>query len=102
MQRMTVLSVVVHLLTSSGAWAQVAPPLGNQGLPRAPAAAAAGGEHYHGAISSAWLGQGSLSPVFSYEIISWFKGQARDEHHQLLLALLRHVGDERFALALGG
>jgi hypothetical protein len=102
MRRIIAFSIVAQLVNGFPAAAQERPPAGNQDPPSAPAAVAVGGERYRALISNAWRGQGSLPPVFSYELIGWFKGPAREEHHQVLLALLRHLGDDRFGLALRG
>ncbi len=103
MRRLIVISLVVQVLYVSGAWSQVGAPPRNGRPPEAPAAAAAGGAGYLDVIDRAWRGVGlGIGAVLGYEVFGRFQGRARDEHRQVLLALLRHLGDERFSLALGG
>src|SRR2546426_1060726 len=102
-RRLVVISLVVQFLYVSGAPGQVGSLSTNGRPPEAPAAAAAGGAGYLDVIDRAWQGNGmSIGAALVYEAYGRFQGRARDEHRQVLLALLRHLGDERFALAVGG
>jgi len=103
MRHLGVISLGVHFLFVSGARGQVGAPSANDHPPEAPAAAAAGGTGYLDVIDRAWRGNGmGIGAVLGFEVFGRFSGQARDEHRQVLLALLRHLGDERFSLALDG
>ncbi len=99
MRRLVVISLGVQFFFVSGARGQVDSSLTS----KAPAVAAAGGAGYLDVIDRAWRGNGmGIGAALGYEVFGRFSGQARDEHRQVLLALLRHLGDERFSLALGG
>jgi len=103
MRRLVVVSLAVQFLHASSARGQVDSSFKSGHLPETPTAAAAGGARYLEVISRAWLGNGmGIGAAFGFEVFGRFSGRARDEHHQVLLALLRHLGDERFSLALGG
>ena len=74
--------------------------------PKAPAAvqeAHEWGELYESILADAWAGDtNALGAMFGYEDQAAFHGKAVGEHHRVLWALLQHLGDERFATALGG
>ncbi len=101
--RLLVISLVVQFGHVSAARGQGGLPSTSGRPPEAPAAAAAGGAQYLDVIDRAWRGVGlGLGAAVGYELFGRFQGRARDEHRRVLLALLRHLGDERFALAMGG
>ena len=69
--------------------------------PTAPAAAAIvrkDGERYDAILADAWDGDSNaIGWMFGYEDQGAFSGNASREHHRVLLALLRRVGDSVYA-----
>ena len=94
-------SLALQFLYPLAAQGQARPPSTDASPPAAPAAAAMVGAEYPDVIDRAWRGVGmGISVAFAYEGFGRLQGRARVEHHRVLLALLRHLGDDRFALAL--
>ncbi|PYO87071.1 MAG: hypothetical protein DMD58_15540, partial [Gemmatimonadetes bacterium] len=94
-------SLALQFLYPLAAQGQARPPSTDASPPAAPAAAAVVGAEYPEVIDRAWRGVGmGISVAFAYEVFGRLQGRARVEHHRVLLALLRHLGDDRFALAL--